>query len=1049
MLPLVMCVAQFFGHCRPITTIYTALAKISTFHPFALILSLLNPCCPPHISRLVISIVIDAIKSQSRWTFTYVIQKRLKTIAPLFAHRNASTTIIRVSRIFWIKTPTFCGLPKVVFSEGGYGKVFFKRLTDSFTAITTATCGQSFSQRVSENNLCIPAGTETQPISTSIIDRSRCSFQHSQSTNSSSDHIYGRSSLFHGFKYKHCFTKILVSFWILLAVPAFAQNPDTPNIGLHRPEYIPGTWGEQFDQNWLIIDSMFPGGVSGSGAFRGLVANLPSAPTLGQLAVVTDAANVNTCSTGGGSTENLCQWTGSAWDVVSSGSGGGGSVGFGGITAGTNTGQSLIVGNGTTLSATGTGAINATSIPFTGVTGTATDAQIPNLNTLSTGLTASRCVRTDGSSILASSTGDCFDSATLQAGAALYCTAANVSDAYTCNVTPALSAYTPGMMLNFRATAAANTGTATLVVNGLSAITIVRGDGSALQDGDIAINVFYQLWYDGTNFRMPLITSGSFSGGVAFTADISPAQITSTQNDYAGCAVASNAVCRITTDTTRNITGFAAGADGRILFLYNVGSNNAVLKNLDSGSSAGNQLSINADINLGPNQGIILQYDSTSTKWRAASGISGGGAGQAADNDLTAIAALVGTGFSSRIATDSWALRSFADGTGITWTNPAGVAGNPTANLATTHNCIVNSATGQVLFNNGGTCDGVSTVLLDPSTGVITASGFIGPITGNVTSSGQSTFTGSLLVPSKTDPGSPITNEIWRSTTSPVSIKWYDGSAIRRAIMDSDFSGSGAGILNRTGPGAYSILNPVDDTVLIGNSTTWDSKTIPQCGDTGGQHLNYDQSSNGFSCGTSSGSGLASVTEDADSVNIAKAVEVGVITNNVSLVRGGSVSGSKVATLAINADYNVAGTTGSLTTGDLGKFDSSGRIVRAGPAFKLHQFIIGAENGAALVDGDDQPSIFYNHWGQGITIAEVWCETDTGTSNINLQRDDGSPANILSASLTCSTSGASSTSFSGTENQIASTQRVDFLMVTAAASGTPHRVTVSIKYTMD
>jgi hypothetical protein len=41
-----------------------------------------------------------------------------------------------------------------------------------------------------------------------------------------------------------------------------------------------------------------------------------------------------------------------------------------------------------------------------------------------------------------------------------------------------------------------------------------------------------------------------------------------------------------------------------------------------------------------------------------------------------------------------------------------------------------------------------------------------------------------------------------------------------------------------------------DDTVLVGNGTGFDLKTVPGCTDTGGNHLNYTQSTNTFSCGT-------------------------------------------------------------------------------------------------------------------------------------------------------------------------------------------------------
>lgn len=48
-------------------------------------------------------------------------------------------------------------------------------------------------------------------------------------------------------------------------------------------------------------------------------------------------------------------------------------------------------------------------------------------------------------------------------------------------------------------------------------------------------------------------------------------------------------------------------------------------------------------------------------------------------NDLAALEGLSSTGFAARTTTDTWAQRSLADASaGLTWTNPAGIAGNPT-----------------------------------------------------------------------------------------------------------------------------------------------------------------------------------------------------------------------------------------------------------------------------------------------------------------------------------------------------------------------------------
>jgi hypothetical protein len=64
-------------------------------------------------------------------------------------------------------------------------------------------------------------------------------------------------------------------------------------------------------------------------------------------------------------------------------------------------------------------------------------------------------------------------------------------------------------------------------------------------------------------------------------------------------------------------------------------------------------------------------------------GLQGGVAGEfyhltnSEHTDLSALAAL-GTGFPTHTGADTWAARSFPNGTGFTWTNPAGIAGDPT-----------------------------------------------------------------------------------------------------------------------------------------------------------------------------------------------------------------------------------------------------------------------------------------------------------------------------------------------------------------------------------
>lgn len=111
------------------------------------------------------------------------------------------------------------------------------------------------------------------------------------------------------------------------------------------------------------------------------------------------------------------------------------------------------------------------------------------------------------------------------------------------------------------------------------------------------------------------------------SGDISPAQLTANTDDWNPTNLADASTIRFSTDASRNITGLQGGADGRLLVLHNIGSNNAVLKDESASSSAANRFALNADVTLGADQSALLQYDSTSSRWRLVAGPSAGGGG--------------------------------------------------------------------------------------------------------------------------------------------------------------------------------------------------------------------------------------------------------------------------------------------------------------------------------------------------------------------------------------------------------------------------------------
>jgi hypothetical protein len=112
------------------------------------------------------------------------------------------------------------------------------------------------------------------------------------------------------------------------------------------------------------------------------------------------------------------------------------------------------------------------------------------------------------------------------------------------------------------------------------------------------------------------------SGYVSWNSVLSPAQITSNQNDYNptgfnnGGAPYGASILRLSTDASRDITGLVGGLSGRLLIIQNVGTNNIVLKHEDAGSTAANRFAIGADLTLAADEGLMLWYDNTTQRWR-------------------------------------------------------------------------------------------------------------------------------------------------------------------------------------------------------------------------------------------------------------------------------------------------------------------------------------------------------------------------------------------------------------------------------------------------
>jgi hypothetical protein len=165
----------------------------------------------------------------------------------------------------------------------------------------------------------------------------------------------------------------------------------------------------------------------------------------------------------------------------------------------------------------------------------------------------------------------------------------------------------------------------------------------------------------------------------------------------------------------------------------------------------------------------------------------------------------------------------------------------------------------------------------------------------------------------------------------------------------------------------------------------------------------------------------------------------------------GTVSGTQVlstvstgtAPLVINSTTQVANLNASMLGGQ-----PASSYLLATPAALTRgiTYLAGCDTCSVLTDADDQKTIFLNVVGS-MVVAEVTCFSDAGNPMINIQRDDGTPANILSSNLSCSTGGTSTTTFVGGESTLNLNDKLDFVMATAG--GVAKRVTVAIKATVN
>jgi len=123
-------------------------------------------------------------------------------------------------------------------------------------------------------------------------------------------------------------------------------------------------------------------------------------------------------------------------------------------------------------------------------------------------------------------------------------------------------------------------------------------------------------------------------------------------------------------------------------------------------------------------------------------------------NDLAALEALTGTGFSARTGSETWSLRTLQPGTGISISNPAGVAGDPTisasASVPTTFTADSGSATPaannlNVLGSGSIATSGSGATITVALTGLTNHAVLVGAGTSTITNVGPTATAGQVL----------------------------------------------------------------------------------------------------------------------------------------------------------------------------------------------------------------------------------------------------------------------------------------------------------------
>lgn len=136
---------------------------------------------------------------------------------------------------------------------------------------------------------------------------------------------------------------------------------------------------------------------------------------------------------------------------------------------------------------------------------------------------------------------------------------------------------------------------------------------------------FISMTFQGDTLTAPTVSAdaGRFQtltalGGIIDQSVLSPANLTASQNNWAPGATGVRNI-RLSANAGLSITGLSAGqTTGRLIRLFNIGSNAITIAHESGSSSAANRFLCpgSSNFSLAANAAVDLWYDGASSRWR-------------------------------------------------------------------------------------------------------------------------------------------------------------------------------------------------------------------------------------------------------------------------------------------------------------------------------------------------------------------------------------------------------------------------------------------------